>query len=184
MARPTAPQRAWPAITNALEVGICRPEAVFARWNNLQEAPRPTTNSICLSQATHKLNGVSDFRIGDLRKIRFYLREHCVEVRKLYRSRLRRLLRQSPCAIQYSGAPQFQHLYDESAVGIAELDQGVLPREPPQLNDHTLVRRSGIERRRSFSNFDFNQLFTPPAGAGNGTEISLGGIIALVDRVA
>jgi hypothetical protein len=78
------------------------------------------------SHATHKHNGLSDFRISDLWKLRFDLHQYRVEALELYCSGLGRLLGLSP----YSGTPQFQHFYYESVIGIAELDQGVLPREP------------------------------------------------------
>jgi len=64
-------------------------------------------------------------RIGNV-KLCFDLHQYRVEALKLYSSGAGRLLGQS----QYSGTPQFKHLYYESAIGIAELDQSFLPRDP------------------------------------------------------
>jgi hypothetical protein len=61
-----------------------------------------------LSQATHKLNGFNDFRIGDLRKFRFDLRQYRVETLKLGSSILARLLRQLLRHLQYSSTSKFQ----------------------------------------------------------------------------
>ena len=44
-------------------------------------------------QATHKLNGLNDFRIGDLREFRFDLHQYRVETLKLGSSLSARLFR-------------------------------------------------------------------------------------------
>jgi hypothetical protein len=80
-----------------------------------------------ISQATQKLNGLNDFRIGDLREFRFDLRQYRVETLKLGSSLLARLFRQSLRHLQYSSTSKFQEPDNESAIVIAEFNHHIPP---------------------------------------------------------
>jgi hypothetical protein len=74
----------------------------------IRGCPQKQSIATLILQATHKLNGLNDFRISDLREFRFDLRQYRVETLKLGSSLLARLFRQLLRHFQYSSTSKFQ----------------------------------------------------------------------------
>jgi hypothetical protein len=76
---------------------------------------------------TRDANGPAIFGVGDLRELRFNLRQHRVEAPKLSSSLLARLFRQLPRHLQYSSTSKFQEPHNETAIVIAEFNHRIPP---------------------------------------------------------